>query len=384
MSHSVTRALKTPFSFVLCCQGTCYKLLQSALETLVAKVVHRAMASISDVAAKAEVSPTTVSHALSGKRRVSPAVKARVEAAMKSLGYVPSRSAQNLALGNTRIIALVVPDIGNSYFAELAKGVEATAVDHGYNVILCTTGFDQARERQYLQMIHSRTVDGIVYAAGAPPTNSELTDLLGDMPLVFVDQEIEGTVFTSMVSDNEAGGVAVAEHLLALGHRTALIVDAAGDPATSVRRVRGFRETWLARGGHEPLITHAGYTEEEGRAAITPHIGAIAAGEVTTLFALNDLMALGIINELQAAGLSIPRDVSVVGFDDIIAGRYSNPGLTTIRQPVRDLGISAATTLITALKDDRALSGRQQVFPVELVVRESTAPRRTSGEAASA
>lgn len=346
-------------------------------------MVHYSMVSISDVAAEAGVSPTSVSHTLSGKRKVSPAVKARVEAAMKSLGYVPSRSAQNLALGSTRILALVVPDIGNSYFAELAKGVEAAAVDRGYNVILCTTGFDHAREVQYLQMIRSRAVDGIVYAAGAPPTDSELVELLGDMPLVFVDEEIEGTVFTSVVSDNEAGGTKAAEHLLELGHRSALVIDVSGDPATSVRRVRGFRETWLKGGGSEPRTAHAGYTEEEGRAAVAPHVEAIRAGDITAVFALNDLMALGVINQLRAEGISVPEQVSVVGFDDIAAGKYSNPALTTIRQPVLELGTSATARLIDALESGSELTGQQQIFPVDLIVRESTAARRdTKGASA--
>ena len=119
------------------------------------------MVSIADVAEKAGVSPTTVSHALSGKRKVSDAVKQRVEQAMALLDYVPSRSAQNLALGMTRILAVLVPDIGNGYFAQLAKGAEAAAVARGYNILICGTGYDNAREVQYLEMIHSRTVDGV-------------------------------------------------------------------------------------------------------------------------------------------------------------------------------------------------------------------------------
>jgi DNA-binding LacI/PurR family transcriptional regulator len=341
------------------------------------------MVSISDVASEAGVSPTTVSHALSGKRRVSPGVKTRVEAAMKRLAYSPSRTAQNLARGRTQLLAIVIPDIGNSYFAELAKGVEAAAGERGYNVILCTTGFDHEREIQYLQMIKSRAVDGIVYAAGAPPTNRELSAVLGEMPLVFVDEAIEGTKFCSVISDNEDGGRLVAEHLLALGHRHALVIAFNGDTTTGARRVRGFRDAWLAGGGSEPEIIRSDYTEGGGRAAIMPHVSAIRRGDITAVFALNDLMALGVINQLRTLDLAVPARVSVVGFDDMAVAQFSNPQLTTIRQNVRELGVNATATLIDFLDKREALTGEQVMLPVELIVRESTAPPREPRRLAS-
>ncbi|WP_162918844.1 LacI family DNA-binding transcriptional regulator [Taklimakanibacter deserti] len=334
--------------------------------------------SIADVAAAAGVSPTTVSHALSGKRKVSPDIVRRVREAMDRLGYQPSRTAQNLARGTTRILAIVVPDIGNSYFAELAKGVEAAAVERGYNVILCTTGFDHEREMQYLQMIKSRAVDGIIYSAGAPPTNSELHRLLGDVPLVFVDEEIVGTDFTSVVSDSENGAKLVARHLLDLGHRSALLLDIQGNGATSIRRVGGFRAAWRAGGGGDFPIVKSDLTEQGGRAAVIPYIEAMRTGEITAIFALNDFMAIGAINQLRKAGIDVPRSVSVVGFDDVSAGAYSYPPLTTIRQNVLGLGAAATAALIDSLDDRKPLSGEQVVLPVELVIRESTstAPRR--------
>lgn len=332
------------------------------------------MVSIADVAAAAGVSPTTVSHALSGKRKVSPDIVERVREAMDRLGYQPSRSAQNLARGSTRLLAIAVPDIGNSYFAELAKGVEAAAVERGYNVILCTTGFDHEREMQYLQMIKSRAVDGIIYSAGAPPTNSELHRLLGDMPLVFVDEEIIGTDFTSVVSDSDTGARLVARHLLDLGHRTALVLDIQGNSPTSMRRVGGFGEAWRAGGGADFSIAKSDLTEQGGRIAVRPHIEAMRAGEITAIFALNDFMAIGAINQLRKEGIDVPRHVSVVGFDDVSAGVYSYPPLTTVRQNVRGLGEAATTALIDSLEDRRPLTGEQIVLPVELIVRESTGP----------
>ncbi|WP_181174188.1 LacI family DNA-binding transcriptional regulator [Mesorhizobium sp. B2-3-11] len=333
------------------------------------------MASIMDVAIEAGVSPTSVSHTLSGKRKVSAEIQVKVRAAMERLGYQPSRTAQNLARGKTKIIAAVVPDIGNSFFAELTKGVEAAAVSRGYNVILCTTGFDHEREIQYLRMVKSRAVDGVVYAAGAPPSNSEVHRVLGDMPMVFVDEEIPGTDFGSYVSDSEAGAKMVARHLLELGHRSVLVLDVFANTATSIRRTGSFEAAWMAGGGKRFVATKADYTERGGRDAVMPHMEALRSGEITAIFSLNDFMAIGAINHLKAEGINVPNEVSVVGFDDVLASRYMWPALTTVRQDVTALGTVATLALLSFLEGDTPLVKEQVLFPVELVVRESTAKR---------
>ncbi|WP_130799492.1 LacI family DNA-binding transcriptional regulator [Streptomyces otsuchiensis] len=334
------------------------------------------MVSIADVAKRAGVSPTTVSHALSGKRKVSERVRARVQSAMQELGYVPSRSAQNLAIGRTRLVGLIVPDIRNSFFADLTHGVEATAISHGYNVILCTTGFDHAREVDHLAMIRSRAVDGLIYAAGAPPTNSQLGALLGDLPLVLVDEEVPGSDAPSFVSDNHNGGRLVAEHLFGLGHRRALVIAADGGLVSSDQRVAGFRDSWTASGAQAPLVESTAFTEEGGREAILRHTEAFRGEGPTAVFAVNDLMAFGAIDQLQRWGIAVPEDVSVVGFDDIPAGRYAHPRLTTVHQDVGELGRRATDALVAALEHGPARQAgapRRHVLSVSLTARRSTA-----------
>ncbi|RZU66592.1 LacI family transcriptional regulator [Microterricola gilva] len=329
------------------------------------------MVSIADVAEKAGVSQTTVSHALSGKRKVSDAVKRRVEDAMVALDYVPSRSAQNLALGMTRILAVLVPDIGNGFFAQLAKGAEAAAIARGYNILICGTGYDNAREVQYLQMIHSRAVDGVVYTAGEPPSEAELSRVLGGMPTVLVDEEIDGAELASVVSDNENGGRLAAEHLLALGHRSVLVMGVTG--VIGRRRVQGFSDAW-AEGGGEPLeIVWGTVTAESGRERIAPFVERIRNGELTSVFAGSDQMALGAMELLREHGLSVPRDVSVLGFDDSPDARFSSPSLSTVRQDILGLGGHAVTMLIDEL-EGLSEGTAHVVLPVELVARESTAP----------
>lgn len=330
------------------------------------------MVSISDVAERAGVSSTTVSHTISGKRFVSSQIKLRVHEAMTVLGYVPSRSARNLALGRTSIVGLLVPDVANGFFADLAKGVEHTAIEAGYNVILGNTGFDRGRELLYFEMIRSRAADGIIYAAGADTAVSDISQTVGDLPLVMVDEDLPDATAPTVVSDNTDGGRRAALHLLGLGHRDTLVLAAAPGLLSSTRRVTGFVDAWRSGGGRDPQVTHGSFTHDSGARAVRDHREMLCGGGVSAIFAVNDLAALGAITELKAIGLTVPGDISVVGFDDSVVARYCSPALTTVRQDVWGLGECAASLLIAALSANKPVLAGRQVLGVELVVREST------------
>ncbi|MCG2623024.1 LacI family transcriptional regulator [Arthrobacter sp. I2-34] len=334
------------------------------------------MVSIADVASLAGVSPTTVSHAISGKRKVSDKVRRRVEAAMAELGYLPHRAAQNLALGTTRIIALLVPDIGNEFFAVLAKGAEEIASSRGYNILLCNTGFNHEREVLYLEMLRGRAVDGVIYAAGAEMTGRELTRLLGAIPLVHVDEEIEDSQTVAVVSDNTAGGRLVADHLLAHGHRRALILAGEAHLISSTQRVEGFLSVWNRAGGSAE-ISRGTMTIEGGTAAFRQHSRDILDKDMTAVFAINDLMAHAAIQELRSLGLRVPEDVSVVGFDDISLAARSHPSITSVRQDITGLGAAAVEVLLDSLEHKSAMEPHREVLPVTLVMRESSGRSRT-------
>jgi DNA-binding LacI/PurR family transcriptional regulator len=330
--------------------------------------------SIADVAQRARVSQTTVSHTLSGKRPVSPEVQERVRLAMAELGYTPRRAAQNLAQGRTRLLGLIVPDISNSFFAALARGIEEVAIHAQYNVVLCNSGFDNQREVLYLETIRSRAVDGAVYAAGAPPSDSELGRLLGDLPLVLVDEDVPGSAAPTFVSDNAEGGRLAAAHLLGFGHRSVAIISA-GALQSAQLRTAGFTEECRRAGLAAPAVLDGGFTFEGGLVAVETILDRLVSGEITAIFAANDLMALGAIERLERAGLSVPGDVSVVGFDDVDLARFARPRLTTVRQDVSRLGQRAAATLIDALEGRRPLVPGRHVFDVQLIERDSSGPR---------
>jgi len=337
------------------------------------------LVSISDVASLAGVSSTTVSHTLSGKRKVSAEVQQRVHDAMEKLNYLPHRAAQNLALGMTRIVAMLVPDVANEFFAVLTKGAEGVASSRGYNILLCNTGFNHEREVLYLEMLRGKAVDGVIYAAGAKMTGEELTRLLGEIPLVHVDEEIQGSRTVAVVSDNVAGGRLAAEHLLEYGHRQALIL--AGDEhlISSTQRVEGFLAVWTAAGG-TATISRGALTIDGGSAALHARIADITDHEFTAVFAVNDLMAHAAIQELQNINLCVPEDVSVVGFDDISLSSRSQPAITSIHQDITGLGSKAAEILLDSLEHKTPPQARREILPVTLNARASSGLVRASAE----
>jgi LacI family transcriptional regulator len=329
-------------------------------------------ASIADVARLAGVSPTTVSHVISGRRPVSERTAAAVAQAMQELGYVPNRAARSLRHGMSQTLGLLVPDISNPYFAELARGAEDAVEARGFNLLLCNTAFDPEREARYLDVLRGRGVDGMLYAAGAPPSSERLAQVARTFRLVIVDEELPGVPVETVVSDNERGGQLAGQHLHELGHRAVLAIG--GPPAltSSPLRARGFA---AAFDGDARIETVDGdYRAESATAAVR---AALDGGPrwFTAIFAANDLMALAAIEVLAQDGLRVPRDVSVVGYDDTVYAALVRPALTTVRQPVYRMGWVAAERLMGALNGDDEQDSKV-VLDVELVVRQTTAPPR--------
>jgi LacI family transcriptional regulator len=338
--------------------------------------------TINDVAAAAKVSPTTVSHVLSGKRPVSEDTAERVRKVIDRLGYTPGYAAQTLQSGSTRVIGLLVPDLTNHFFAALAMGVENAAHGLGYSVVLGNTCFDPERERRYLQMIRQRAIDGLIYAAGRPPAPDDLRRFADGFPVALADEEIAGLPAITAVADHRAGGELAGCHLRALGHRRALVIEGPAELRSSRDRLDGFRAEFDGE-----IVLHAGdYQEASGYTAVMRQSEQDPADPYTAIFALNDLMALGAMRALRAIGRRVPDDVSIVGFDDIPAAALMNPSLTTISQPAYLIGATVAEDLIRSLDRDAALTPSRRVLPVELVERESTSPagqRRNSTGASS-
>jgi LacI family transcriptional regulator len=311
------------------------------------------MATIKEIAQRANVSAATVSHVVNNTRFVSDEVRARVDAAVAALGYVPNAVARSLRMRGTQTLGMMIPNISNLFFAELVRAFEDECYRQGYSLILCNSEDDPGREIIYLRTLMSKRVDGLVMISAG--RDDHLCRLLSTtwLPLVIVDREIEGVTADLVEVDHEHGGYLAARHLLDLGHRRIAAIAGPGDLVVSKQRVFGFERALAEAGTPRPAeyLIHASFTTQGGYEAARRLLG--LAKQPTAVFACNDLLALGAIHAMREAGMRVPQDLSVVGFDDIALAAFVSPRLTTIRQPKQRIGELAAQLLIARIKGKR-------------------------------
>jgi LacI family repressor for deo operon, udp, cdd, tsx, nupC, and nupG len=330
---------------------------------------------IKDVAAEAGVSIATVSHAFRNPGRVSDETRERVLAAARRAGYTPNRLGMSLRTARSGNIVVIIPDIADSHNARLITGIEAVAQEKGYSVLLGNTHGSKKREREYAAMTRSRQADGIILMSHRMPFLSDGGKLTVDeLPPMVNGCEFTGYAGIPCVSiDDEQAAVDATEYLLELGHRKIAVIT--GDMATtsSRQRLRGFRKAITAAGldADQVLVVHGDYTAEGGAAATRELL--LRRDRPTAIFCFSDEMAIACMHVLREQGFEVPRDMSVVGFDDIEFARYANPPLTTISQPTEEIGACCARILF-GLLDGETPERLDHVLSHELVVRESTAP----------
>jgi LacI family transcriptional regulator len=329
------------------------------------------LSTIKHVAARAGVSFTTVSHVLNGTRRVSDSARERVERAVAEMGYAPSAVARALKMSETCILGVLVPNITNPFFAELTRGIEDCCRRTDYSVFLCNSDDDPQRQSRYLQTLLERRVDGLLMAAAAGDA-AALVRRLAPMrvPTVVVDRDVPGLAADLVRVDHEGGARLAVEHLLALGHRRIACLAGPSEFAVSRARTAGWRAALAAaRVAPEP-----GWFLEGDFSAAAGHALAsqlLARGDVTAIFASNDLLAIGALRAAAERGVAVPRALSVIGFDGIDLGAYAYPALTTVGHPIRALGEAAAGALIERIGAGPR-PARELVLPAQLLMREST------------
>ncbi len=332
------------------------------------------MATMKDVAERSGVSVTTVSHVVNGTRYVSEEVRLRVERVMEEIGYRPNVLARGLRRGEATLLGLVVPDATNPYFAEIARAVADACSERGYAVIVCNSDGRRDREKEAVEVLAANRVGGIFLVnVGVTERDAALFEGL-DIPMVMLDREIPGIAVDSIQIDNAHGGRQATEHLLALGHRRIACIAGPSQVSPSADRVTGYRQALEALGvAFDPgLVERGDFTPSSGYDCAR----SLMAREKrpTAIFACNDLMAFGAITALAESGLSVPDDVSVVGFDDIALAAYFNPSLTTVAQPRLEMGRAAAKILLERMRDGTLPRRRPVLMNTTLVVRRSSAP----------
>lgn len=333
------------------------------------------MSSIKDVAREAGVSTATVSHVINNTRFVSDEVRDRVTRAIEQCRYYPNAHARSLASGNSRILGLVISDIANPFFPELVKSIETAAFERGYEVMLTNTNYDAERASHYVRRFIERKVAGV--ALMTSELDKKLIEDLArrEVPVVFLDLGEPGTNMSNLRVDYETGIEEAILHLVALGHRRIAFIGGSAHLRSAQRRLEAFKNAKKQLFASEPeLIYHGNFKIEGGRRAADE---ILHGGDLpTAVLAANDLMALGAISEFRAAGLEVPRDISVVGFDNIAFAALANPSLTTVSLPRNELGRRAVEALMQTIENP-AQQGVEITIPTHLVIGNSTAPARS-------
>lgn len=332
------------------------------------------MSSIKEVALEASVSTATVSHVINNTRYVSDAVRARVEAAIAKCRYYPNAHARSLASGKSDIIGLVISDIANPFFPELVKSIEAAAFERGYDVILSNTNYNTERTSHYVRRLIERKVAGV--AIMTSEMDKRLIDELArrEVPAVFLDVGHPGAHMSNIVVDYNGGIEQAIRHLVELGHRRIAFISGSPELRSSRRRLEAYQRIMGRLLPGEPdLLFEGNFKVDGGRRAAASLLRAHRNNMPTAVIAANDLMAIGVISEIESAGLDVPRDVSVIGFDDIALAAVTRPALTTVHLPLGDLGAQAVEVLLGSL-EDMGRTGVEVKIPATLIIRESTAP----------
>lgn len=329
------------------------------------------MATMKDVAIKSGVSITTVSHVINETRFVSEDVVERVNAAIKELNYLPSVLARSLKNNQTKTIGMLIPNNSNPFFADLIRGVEDTCYSNNYSIILCNTDDDLTKQIKYLEVLIGKQVDGLIIVT----TRSEkkMVDLLTrqSIPVSIVDREVIGLKADLIKVDNVLGGYLAAGHLIELGHMKIGCISGPPELKVSIERVAGFRKGLKESGlAIDPRwIIHGDFHSEGGYNAMKQMLS--MEQRPTAIFACNDLMAFGSLCAAHEQRLTIPHDLSIMGFDDIRLASYSCPPLTTIMQPKHELGVKSARILLDRIENIQRPIQKILLEP-QLVVRKST------------
>lgn len=331
------------------------------------------MVTIKDVARRAGVSITTVSHVINQTRTVSGPLRDQVLQAMQELGYRPNTLARGLRRGETSTIGLVIPDNSNPYFAELARLIEDQGFNHGYSVILCNTDDNPVKERTYIEALLAKQVDGILFIPTGKQTQPLAELIHPQVPVVVLDREAPDLDAPVVLADNVNGGLEAVRYLLALGHRRIACITGPKTLAASLGRLTGYRQA-LEEAGiavQETWIQPGNFRVQGGEEAMRQLL--TLDPPPTAVFACNDVMAIGALRAVRTAGLTVPGDISIVGYDDIEIASAVIPALTTMAQPVTEMARQAVEQLLGLIHAEGQPAARPErtLLPARLVVRDS-------------
>jgi LacI family transcriptional regulator len=327
--------------------------------------------TIKDVAEKSGVSITTVSQILNGKgQRFSEKTRTKVLEAAEELNYKANYFAQNMVTKQTRTVGVIIPDITNTFYSDMIKGIEDYLYENGFMVLLCNSTDDEERENLYLNQLVHRAVDGFIIASSTI-SDDMIFQLLkrNNKPYILLDRKREESESDNIIVDDMEGGYIATEHLIKLGHRKIGVITSNSSDINIHNRFLGYKkcmgnyelpiaEEWVER---ESLSMSGGYEAAQR----------LLKTEVTAIFATSDQLAIGVYKGANEQQIHIPEELSLIGYDDIELASYMSPPLTTIHQPIYEIGKLAAETLLQRIMNPEE-AVINHVVKTKLVVRDST------------
>lgn len=328
--------------------------------------------TINDIAKKAGVSKATVSRILNESKPVSEEIREKVMKIIKETGYNPNSVARSLVFKKTHLIGIVIPEISNPYFSQLVRGIEDEANAKGYNIIICNADHDFDKENRSLQILKSKQVDGIIFLTSHLLKEHDLFFKQNLIPTVIIGTNSEKFNIPFVDIDNFSAAYEVVKYLISLGHRRiGLIRGTITYQNVSFFRFEGYKKALEDYGVYfdENLIKVGHYKFESGYRAMEELLKQDC--KPTAVFAMNDEMAIGAMNCTIDQGLRVPEDISVIGFDDIPMASMVRPMVTTVHQPIYEMGVEAAKMLIEHLKNPNK-SINNVILPHHIIERQST------------
>jgi LacI family transcriptional regulator len=320
------------------------------------------MANVKQIAKKCGVSVATISRVINHPESVLPETRERIIAIMNELNYVPNEQARSLTLNRTNTIALLIPNILNPLYPQIAKGVEDISHQKGYNLLLCNTEQNVLKEQNYIDMLIKRKVDGLILTSSL--LNKEYIEKirLHKIPLVFIGQNIDNVSANMVFTDYELGAYQAITHFLEIGYKRIAFITAPINQLESIEKQKGYEKAlkeysipidnrYIIEGDNE---VEGGYFAAKKLLLLNPVPEAI--------FACNDLMAIGAIDAIKNEGMKIPQDIAIIGFDDIKMASLVEPKLTTVSQPVYKMGLISARLLFDSIENKEEEGYYQKIY----------------------
>lgn len=331
------------------------------------------MANVKQVAQAAEVSVATVSRVISGSGFVSPDLTERVYKAMETLKYRPSQLARGLRTQQTYNVGVLIPQIDHPFFSSLTFGVEKELFEKNYRCFVCSTEENPDKENAYVEALLGQQVGGLIIVPTTSAGESIQKFVEQRVPVVLVDRDLPDAEVDRVLSDNHSGAYKLACYILRLGHRDVTVIGTSADSRAMTDRVRGIKQAFAEADTAHTLRFHFQEPLAQFRAGYEIGLQVLSnSPRPTAVMALTDVIAVGVLHAGSELNIDVPRELSVTGFDDIPLASHVIPSLTTVSQPLQEMGSVAANLMLGKIKNS-SRAPQQTILPTHLVVRHSTA-----------